>query len=149
MWARIDTASCTSTLTESVHDPGVSNPRSEVSSDGQSGRLDAFSSTIFTWSASSTAMFANLRCSPPRCCLTTISPGAATSSTMQYGGSVRVVPQTVSTPSTGDTPRWIPGRSTAGATFASAAGESGSGRPKCMGCGTPAGDTSASEMVGT
>ena len=39
---------------------------------------------------SSTAMLANLVCSPPRCCLTTSRPGAATSSTRQYGGSVRV-----------------------------------------------------------
>ena len=147
--ARIDTASCTSTLTESFHDPGVSKPRSEVRSDGQSGRLEAPSSTILTWSASSTAILANLRCSPPRCCLTTISPGAATSSTMQKGGSVRVPPHTDRTPSCGNTPRWMPGRSTAGATFASASGESGSRRPNIIGCGTDWGATSASEIVGT
>ena len=86
LWARIDTDNCTSTLTESVHDAGVSKPSSDDSSDGQSGRLDACSSTILTWSASSTAMLANLVCSPPRCCLITSSPGAATSSTRQYGG---------------------------------------------------------------
>ena len=81
--ARIDTESWTSTLTESVHEAGVSNPSSDDSSDGQSGRLDASSSTILTWSASSTAMLANLVCSPPRCCLITSSPGAATSRTRQ------------------------------------------------------------------
>jgi hypothetical protein len=46
--ARIDTASWTSTLTESIHDAGESKPSSDVSSGGQSGRLDARSSTIFT-----------------------------------------------------------------------------------------------------
>ena len=77
-----------------AHDAGASKPSSEVSSDGQSGRLDAFSSTILTCSPSSTAMFAYLVCSPPRCCLTTSRPGAATSRTRQYLGRTRVVPHT-------------------------------------------------------
>jgi hypothetical protein len=68
---------------------------------------------------------------------------------MQYGGSVRVVPHTDSTPSSAETPRWIPGRSTAGATFASVAGDIGRRVAKSIGCGTAAGETSASEIVGT
>ena len=45
-WLRIDTASCTSTFTESTHEAGESNPSSDVTRSGQSGRLDALSSTI-------------------------------------------------------------------------------------------------------
>ena len=59
----MDTASCTSTLTESIpftHDAGESNPSSDVISGGQSGRLDARSSTTLIRSPSSTATFTNL-----------------------------------------------------------------------------------------
>ena len=53
--ARIDTASCTRTFIDPSHDAGESKPSSEPTSAGQSGRLDAFSSTSFTSSPSSTA----------------------------------------------------------------------------------------------
>src|SRR3954452_12961670 len=103
--ARIDTDNWTSTFTESDHDAGASKPSSEDNNDGQSGSAEACSSTILTWSASRTAMLANLVCSPPRCCLMTSSAGAATSSTRQNGGSTRVAPQTDSSPSTWETAR--------------------------------------------
>jgi hypothetical protein len=66
--------------------------------------------------------------------LITTSPGAATSSTRHSDGMPRVVPQTPSSPPLIlATPRWMPGRSTAGATRVSAAAESGSGRSSVSG----------------
>jgi hypothetical protein len=62
---------------------------------------------------------------------------------------VRVVPQTWSSPSTRQTPRWIPGRSTAGATRTSAIGSSGSGRANIIGSRARSGASSASEIFGT
>ncbi len=43
--ARMDTASWTSTLTDSIQEAGESNPSKDVISAGQSGRLEACSST--------------------------------------------------------------------------------------------------------
>ena len=87
------------------HDAGESNPSSEVSSGGQSGRLDARSSTILIWSPSITATFTNFPDSSPRWCFTTSSPGAATSTTKQRNGMARTVPQTARPDGPCETPR--------------------------------------------
>ena len=58
--------------------------------------------------------------------MTTIRPEATTSTTRQNAGTSRVVPQTKNSSPLRHTPRWMPGRSTAGATFDSTAGASGS-----------------------
>ena len=126
--ARMETANCTRTLGASVQDVGASNPTSEASRSGQSGRLEARSSTIFTWSPSSTATLRNFPVSSPRWCLTTSRPGAATSSTKAKRRHGTASPPTRAVPRpNGQTPRWMPARSTAGDTRVSAVALRGSG----------------------
>ncbi len=71
-----------------------------------------------------------------------------TSSTKHRPGSVRVAPQTYSSSPSRHTPRWIPGRSTAGASRASDPGRSLSLRSKYSGPRTRSGGTNASEIAG-
>src|SRR5688572_4985404 len=94
--ARIDTASCTITFIEPAHDAGESNPSSVDSNDGQSGSDEACSSITFTWSPCRTARLTNLAWASPRWCFTTSKPGSETSTTHEYLGMERTVPQTAS-----------------------------------------------------
>ena len=83
---------------------GAWKPISDVSSGGQSGRLDARSSTTLIRSPSSTSTLTNLPASVRRC-LTTSRPGSMTSSTNANVGSVFVVPHTLRVPPSRHTPR--------------------------------------------
>ena len=106
-------------------DPGLrgvepEQRRQQLRAIGQRGR--AISSTSFTWSPSSTATFTYLPACAPRWCFTTSSPARRPPARSRARESICVVPHTRSSPSSGQTPRWMPGRSTTGASLASVAG---------------------------
>jgi hypothetical protein len=101
-----------------------------------------------TCSPSNTATFRNFAESSSSRCLTTSRPGPTTSTTMQKVGTARVVPHTRSSPPTRQTPRWMPGRSTAGASRASDRGPSGSGSLSSIGQTARSGGRKAREISG-
>src|ERR1700743_870666 len=123
-WARIDTASCTCRLTVVFHEAGDEKPSSEVNKAGKSGRVTLCSSTIFTSSPFNTATLTNLPKPSTRRCLITNNPGSTTSNTKQKPGISCVVPHMYISSSSCHTPRWMPERSTAGASLINASGVS-------------------------
>src|SRR5256714_15574006 len=81
--ARIETASCTSTLTESSEEAGEPKPSSDSTTAGQAGKHVPFFSNTFFWAPLRPATLTNFAgaCPPPD--FATRSPGPVSSSTQQ------------------------------------------------------------------
>src|SRR6185295_7952413 len=94
----MDAASCTCKLNLWSQEPGEVKGSKAASSAGQSGKLAPCSSTTFTCSPFRTATLANFPKPSMRRCLITNNPGSITSNTKQTLGTLRVAPQTCSSP---------------------------------------------------
>ena len=139
--ARMDIASWISTLVGPAAGTGASNPSSEVSRAGQSGRLAAFSSTTCTWSPCSTAMVPNLSNSSPRRYLSTTSPGSITSSTNVARGRSAPSPTRAARRRAATRPGGCPGAPPRAPAWPGRAALSGSERAKTMACAVASGGT--------